>query len=356
MYTRISLLSLVAEATLEGVQLLQRAASHTSHEQQIDNCHPNLDWAALTPLCHPDKSFDFQGAMKMVNNLGGFGPEANPVPILRLGDVIPGKEPQWDLRVSVTDTPGNKYQPNTYHGGKNGFTKNGAHGSFLKINMLTGTVTNFTFSFEDRSGGPLTLPEPIYLSVMDFDEGRANASREFAIFDPPCQAVFTFEADQELQATCSDTQTKLVSTHTGGKVGNPEHPRALKAHQKKRAATCLLPAGIDHFTVKLGEINYAHEQGRNFIFSGPSNLVCPAFQSCQDYSCPNGYTKKKNDEFIFCEHATCLESGEGKVVCCDATNPPAKPGALNALPSKSSRREKREARNARRATRPGGPH
>ena len=155
--------------------------------------------------------------------------------------------------------------------------------------------------------------DPFFFTFYDIDQGMSHESRESV-------SVWGFQEfkvpeDTELEIIpLGDDAAIFQSSLRGGKVDNPKHPRFLTEVEEERTVVLTMPA-TSEFQVTLTESNYASvEQGRNFLFSGPSSSVCGREHLCIDYTCPPGYHIRTMAEFLVCEGRRC--EPKDRDACC----------------------------------------
>jgi hypothetical protein len=84
---------------------------------------------------------------------------------------------------------------------------------------------------------------------------------------------------------------------------------------KDRAVSIVYPS-LSQFAITIKAGSADKPGGRNFLFSGPSNIACPSKATCEHYECPAGSKLVENAPFVACEGSSC--SGVDTTVCCEA--------------------------------------
>jgi len=249
--------------------------------------------------CSSGKIIDFASAVVSHSNLGGAGPDTGDQNI-RYEGIAARDGVQIDLIVTATSS----YTPRDS-------LKNGIHGPFGKINVATDTEVDLLFSFVDNDGQPMKM-DPFYFTIFDLDHGMSHESRERVTVTGFEQ--YRISGESEIEVTqLDDGAATFSSMSRGGKIDNPASPLAIDNLQRSRTVTLAFPE-VDSFNVKLAEIQYADPQGRNFFFSGPSMLVCKKEGKCSSYTCPDGFKKRQQAEFLVCLEAKC--SAMDRDTCC----------------------------------------
>jgi len=271
-------------------------ASQMSHQE-----HVLMSAAETRRLCLPERVLNLTQAVVTHSNLGGMGPDDGPETIVYQNAGQRDGE-NLDMIISASSP----YIPNDA-------LKNGVHADhFGNVNLKVNNQVNLTFRFTNRDGMPRSM-DSFYLTFYDIDQGMSHESRESV-------SVWGFQnfkvsEDTELDIIAlGDDAAIFQSTLRGGKVDNPKHPRFLTEVEEERTVVLTMPA-TSEFQVTLTESNYAAvEQGRNFLFSGPSSSVCGREHLCIDYICPAGFHIRTMAEFLVCQGRKC--EPKDRDTCC----------------------------------------
>jgi len=224
----------------------------TEENDLVNCCEP-------APECHPDKILDFSNAAVLNNNLGGKGPGNGVQDILYAGVTKDDSGREINVRV----TANSPYTPQNV-------AKNGIRGHYGQVNVKQGTSVDLTFSFETVNGESFLMKHPFFFSIFDADENQNNATRE--ITETSGFLEYKTTDNTEVEVMTSAGKTRFSSTTFGTIQDNPKNPLALTLQQKARSVTFKFPAAQSFdmtFTAAKGF------SGRNFMFTGPSLLVCP---------------------------------------------------------------------------------
>jgi len=247
------------------------------------------------PLCARSRALNFQRSGVAASNLGGAGPD-DGYPWLVFTNVTSVNGSQIDLEVVANSS----YMPFDN-------TKNGLNGPFGVINLRVNSKVDLKFSFVNHSTGLPVVLEPFYLTFFDFDQGLAHGARETATVSGSEAFMLSDDTEVEVEGQTEDGTVVFASSMRGGKLDNPVFPGTLTHLQEDRSVT-LLFRDTSSFSVTLEELGYPDSaQGRNFLFSGPSDLACPREHRCVEYHCPNGYHIRTMAEFLLCDGETCGE-------------------------------------------------
>lgn len=283
--------------SLNGValHLLQKKAVVHRKKNVLAQVHKN---EPNHSLCDSNRVLSFRHAKVTRNNLGKQGPVFTDPEGIRWEGVL-----RDDAGHSLVDVIANAPSDAQYI--PNNSSHNGKSGHYGKINIKTGSSIKVKFSFVKHATiEPHYLP-PTYFSLFDFDEGFSLASREFGSIEPPCVRAITSGADTEVRVVNSTIATTFISSRRGGKNDNPIHPLNLGSIAKHRVATCQLMEHTHEFYLTIGAANFAYPRGTNFLFSGPSGLVCAGKGSCSDFQCPVNTVQRVNSEYKFCRQNPC---------------------------------------------------
>lgn len=253
-------------------------------------------------LCDPGRSLDFSAATVTTNNLGNFGP-GNASLVYQGVASLHGTE--VDLVVIATSP---------YFA--RDISKNGLRGPFGVVNIQTDTSVDLLLTFVSHETGQAVTMPPFYFTFFDLDQGMAHGSREQVTIRGFDSYKVSDETQLAVEALPDGSGARFISRQRGGKLDNPVHPTSLTRLQRERTVTAKMPA-TSHFSVSLADSDYAATQGRNFFFSGSSQLVCERDHKCSDYACPDGFAVRTMAEFLLCSGRTCDD--RDRDVCCFRT-------------------------------------
>lgn len=252
--------------------------------------------------CDIKYALDFSGKMTS-SNLGGKGPDVSAPPAIIYEDVIPFLG-FVDLEVTVTS--GKYSSDNT--------SKNGIFHSFGIINVMSDTFVNLKFRFIDHTTGQsFNNPNSFYFSIFDLDTGNRHRAVE-AVLVKDFWSYKTAD-NTELLVKPIGSYTEFMAQKPGTEDDNPTFPEALTTEEQlDRAVTFLFPP-VAEFQMTFGVKSGGH-QSRNFLFAGPSTLVCPLRALCSSFTCPSG-DLKADAEYIACAGETCVAE-DAPTCCCSA--------------------------------------
>jgi len=149
---------------------------------------------------------------------------------------------------------------------------------FGTLHVATGTRTHFSFMFiHAKTNKPMTIPS-VYFSVFDVDHGPGTRER----VDISNYQTYSIQEGSELQtqqSTVNGTNSMTVtSIEEGHASDNPGDPLRMTDLQAKRTITFLfrntyeIPIAME--VLQKNTTPQLLPQGRNFMFSGVSSLVC----------------------------------------------------------------------------------
>jgi len=252
-------------------------------------------------LCTTERVLNFTQAVVSHSNLGGMGPDDGPETL-----VYQGLGQKDGESVDLVITAATPYAPNDA-------LKNGIHSeNFGNVNLKVNNHVNLTFRFVNSLGSPKTM-DPFFFTFYDIDQGMSHESREAVSVFGFQQFKVSNETELDIVAHGENAAT-FQSTLRGGKVDNPKHPRFLTEVEEERTVVLTMPE-TSEFQVTLLESNYAAvDQGRNFLFSGPSSSVCGRERLCIDFICPAGFHIRTMAEFLVCDGRRCEQKDRDH--CC----------------------------------------
>lgn len=229
------------------------------------------------------------------SNLGGHGPDADEPEGMYFENVFPdhGGEPV-DLEIKSLEYVGSNVSHNL------------VNGEFGQINIKTGSMARLEFRFYQK--GEKKRVEPFFFSVFDLDEQHDGGGKETVSVSK--YSDYTLSSRSEVGFYEGEFRSLMYGTERD----NPAHPLALTAEHMNHSITFSMPALPSfelNFTVSPGWF------GRNFLFGGPSNLVCDTRALCASHTCSSGLKLKKAAEHLVCSGKTCTRTDD-KRCCFDA--------------------------------------
>lgn len=266
--------------------------------------------------CGAGKSLLFPAGALNVSNLDNDGPMFGSEPYLWFHNVFPfsgDNHPDIDLRVRVSGI----YEPANV-------SLNGQHGNYGSINVADNTQVDLTFEFFVAPNGTSTgrqrtrLTSPFYFSVLDFDmQDNGGGTESIAVtgFD---SYSMTNTSSIAVSKDHSD-RTVFTATQYGTESDNPRDPLNLTREQLDKSVTILYPAKTDGFSITMKVRGGFDGLGRNFLFSGWTEVVCPRQALCMTYECPLGKTPKSELLAVECEGLGCYNFDES--TCCEEIEP-----------------------------------
>jgi len=244
--------------------------------------------------CDPTFSLEF-GEMSILENTIGKG-EGGTEEVL-ISDVFPHSGKSVGLRITAK---GDYYPHN--------FTQNRLNGHFLELNAQSGSDAVFLFQFIDAiARKPFSAPS-FFFSAFDLDQQDDGGCRESVRIDQAEYAKMSPESD-----VIRDEEGWFHSSEAGKSSDNPANPFALTQRYLDRSVTWMMPAGLTEFRVSFSVS--AGWTGRNILFSGASNIVCPERALCTTHMCPEGMHLKPTADRNVCKKTVC--AAEDTETCCD---------------------------------------
>lgn len=202
---------------------------------------------------------NFANGMKG-NNLNGLGPGSG-AKSMRFREILPGV----DLQVKATDS----YRPaNTKKNGR--YKKWGG-----SVNLLSGTNTDFSFSFLNSTGRNKVKVDSFMFTVFDLDQSKACVSRTKV--EASGYSGYYLADDTELLIKTTPPQenrpakTVFESTSFGNARDNPKDPLNMTVSQARRAVTFVYQ-NVKTFYMGFG-LTGGEKSGRNIIFGGSSSIT-----------------------------------------------------------------------------------
>jgi len=258
------------------------------------------------PECEPKNLLSFTPGSVLTSNLGGKGPSSG-LEALVYGNVTFVQGRTIDLKVTVHDS---EYTPKDA-------SVNGLHYAYGIINVMSGTTVNLRFSLVDReTNKAVALNHPFLFSFFDLDTGGELGPVE--TISASGFRSYNVTADTEINVTTLTHGASFTGTKFGNGLDNPMHPLSLTTGQMNRAVTLSFPGGVSEFHATLNATKGTGARGaRNYMFSGPSTIVCPTRALCSTYSCPSGFDPRPYPEHIACAGAKCGKEDVASC-CCQA--------------------------------------
>lgn len=287
----------------ENLVLADTTAHQSTHTSRLSA----EDQADMRRLCTPERTLNFSTSTVIHSNLGGKGPDDGEESLV-YQNVARKDGKSVDL---VVTTIGDGYTPRVPE--KNGVRGTQEAGQFGLVNIAVNTDVNLRFSFVDSETGADVTMDPFYFTVFDIDQGMAHESFRAVYISGFDQ--FKVSPTTELTVTPNGNDTATFrSSLRGGEIDNPIGPRALDDVQKDRTVTVTFPA-VSSFDIDFISSDYAHlDQGRNWMFGGPSALTCGTVHNCLDFECPAGYHLRTMAEFLVCGGRKC--AAQDRDICC----------------------------------------
>lgn len=256
--------------------------------EDLDTCCEPIRHA----LCDPSTELSLSRRHIVLSNLGGVGPDSGP-PKLIYGDVFPLSDRDVDLEITNT-TPYHPYDPKA----------NGMHNGFGAISMDADTSTNFMFQLVDReTNTTLSDMGPYALSLVDLQahedhitgllDGQANLSVP--------EATEFIVADRSFVRASKGH--KFMATSYGALPSAPKSPWKMGVKHLRNAVELKMNSSAFHLRSQVGE-----GAQRRVLFTGPTNLACPARSYCDSLACPFGMVHFDGANSTPCKTTVCTEA------------------------------------------------
>lgn len=248
--------------------------------------------------CDPTRDLRFAPDSLVRSNLGGYGPDENwDEESLVFENVFPLSNSSVNL---VVKTAGHYYPHNV--------SRNGLTGVFGQMNLKAGSSTVFRFSFVDsHTKDPVKVPSFLF-SFFDIDQQHVDGEEVVSINNYEWLAT-TPRTELQLEA-----EGTVRSSAFGDYVDNPTNPRSMPASALNRTVTYLIDS-CANFEVSV-EVTQGFA-GRNIIFGGSSNIVCPARANCLSMECPYGFRSVPENANMLCGGPKCRDIVEDVETCCE---------------------------------------
>lgn len=293
----VSVLLASGLASVTGSPLVKKAAYDAyDFDDESDACAAAAH-LSFSKLRVSEKAL---GGVNMVST--GYGHAS-----IRYNDVLPESALNIDLVVTaMTDYFGDSQ-------------KNTVHGDFAAINVNAGSNATLKFAFVDRvTGNPVVVP-PFYFTVANLgrfdDELRPGGIKSFSA----CNFVTSDIAAETNISTVVDDESGCTSFTSNflGKLSvaaqlPPERSLAMGATSMANSVSLLYPS-VSEFTLTLMVDEGLDD--RTFMFSGSSNLVCPAKAICETMTCPEYSKLTRRAQDLYCEGEVCTEEADSATCC-----------------------------------------
>lgn len=294
-----------------GALFILAAATSTSALQLMPSLQDDMVLRApeIPAECAAVNQIKFRPGSLRYSNLGAHGPDFDEPPFLLYENATTSDNGDQMINMEVRVAEGDYIPWNT--------SKNGLTGTYVTVNLKSGTVAHLTFRFVDGiTGNAVPIKHSFLFSIFDLDTDGVNDTTETVLasgFTKYYTAITT-----EVEVTQEPNSTTLFSATKEGTVkDNPTHPLGLSTKQKNRVVTLTFPANISEFNMTLQALTQdPFTGGRNFEFAGPTSLVCPPRALCSTLSCPTGYDPRPDPEYLACAGATCTPENDTETCCC----------------------------------------
>lgn len=268
--------------------------------------------AIKSELCSSARDLGLSKATTLYSNLGGLGPNLTSPQSVRFANVFPDGGMNVDMLVTATSK---------YVGTPIG--KNALHEDFMVINVNSGSSVTLSVSFLDRiSGSPVPVEVPAFLFTIAGLSHQAQGGGEMSVQLEGFTDIYTSrEHTSDVNIRGNHHWNATFTSSTPEIVPATPKDRLLKSinmlpEHLSQAVTVRMPR-VAKFEMKLSVS--AGYGSRDFLFTGASNVVCPAKASCSSFSCPAFFERRKRPESILCRGQECLE--EDTTTCCEPITP-----------------------------------
>jgi hypothetical protein len=266
----------------------------------------------LPTYCQPENLIVFKAGGVRYSNLGSQGPDTSAPPFLVYGDVTPsGNDEQViDLQIRVSQGDYMALNPRM----------NGMLGSYGIINVAANTTVDLTFRFIDRiTGIAVPLQHPFIFSFFDLDTNGINDTAESISVSGFHMYNLTNGSEVNV-AMASHNAAVFKGTALGNRADNPTHPLGLTKAQMHRTFSLEFRTNTSEFNVTLHtDTNSTGPMAaRNFMFAGPSTIVCPGRGLCSTFKCPRGFDPRPDAAYIACAGEKCSQENDTGTCCCSA--------------------------------------
>lgn len=247
---------------------LSCTGSYCSEADVTICCEP-----VLPDECKDERQVTFREGNVLYSNLNGLGPDLGSPQELVFTNVLPYSGYSVDL--VVVETQG-QYTANA-------IDKNGVLSGFANVNLAGPSQATLRFKFQvrDQSLDIMALGIfPLWFTTYDLDTGKDGGGVE--IVKLLTEGV---ETTRSKRTQVTKNGNVFTATEWGKGDDNPTSTFALTELQLDRSISFKLTEPVLELEVACTK----GSQGRNFIFGGASNMVCPERASCASHTCPFGY-------------------------------------------------------------------
>lgn len=238
------------------------------------------------------------------NNLGGQGPVLTDPPYMFFEDVFPLSGETIYLKISNM----------TEYKLKSPMV-NGEFYAFTQVNIACASETKFRLDFLKKQAGEYvpTIVPSFLMTFFDFDTGKLGTASESMSIEPVVDYAVDSDTHLDLESF-SGGQLTCSATEQGTFADNPTNPFTLTDLQKQRALSVTIRATnkvvIDFRSTAA---NKNKPSGRNFLFCGPSSLVCEEKQGCDEFDC-EGEVDSQGNQLTWVANAAYFVGGVD--TCC----------------------------------------
>lgn len=275
---------------------------------KIDNRLVLGSESALDPnLCVLETSLHLIGKVAAKNNLGTHGPgDTQDAEGILIPSVFPGLSRQMDFAVQALG----RYYPDQSE-------KNGMIGDFVNVNVEAGGFAELQISIRDHltNSPPEAVHLPDYVVTFVGLEQLPDRSGgyEYLTVEGFRSAILTADTNI-IVGMDSANRTTFRSNETRTEEQFYDSALRLTEQQLRNSVSLVFDGNTTSFLVRFETLLGQH--GRDFQFTGLTNLVClpPAF--CSSMTCPPEYVPREGAADTPCSNQTC--SGDDVFVCCQA--------------------------------------
>lgn len=243
--------------------------------------------------CAQEASISLSPASLVYANLGGMGPDHGWDQKLIFSDVFPGRSTAVDLEVRNNT-------PYTYHG----LDTSGMHGAFGSIVLGSDSSNEFQFSFVERATRKPVADIGEYLFSFvdlqaDLDIGSGVVVGHTHLQVPLARSYFLSD-----RSNVRFDGGHFVASSFATTSRTPTHPWAMSARDMHTMVSLKLNSSTFHMKVDVGA---GPDASRQLLFTGPTNLLCPARAYCSSLACPTDMVMIENGELTACVGSVCTD-------------------------------------------------
>lgn len=262
-------------------------------------------------FCQTPIQLDLRNTKARYSNLGKHGPsDGLSAEGILIPNVFPGGARKLDLDIEAIGP----YYPSNV-------SMNGMQGHFVDVNVEAGSFVELRVSIVDQQTnmGPPDLP-PWMVTLVDIDQQRPeHGGTEYIAVEGFEYFVVTNDTEVEVGQDELGRST-FLSTEYGVPADNPVHnSRQMTDFQLSRSVSFIFNGSTTSFFLRFH--TYEGWFGRNLLFTGVSNMLCPRTSDCTDMTCPADYVPREGGEFIECKGPVCSEEND-LLSCCEASAEP----------------------------------